>query len=298
MNRMDWVKVLVMTMDCMDCVKVWILNDKLWAVWRLGLSQPFSAPWHEWHKTKWTWKVDDANGVIFSKNIILKHSCHRCQFLYVKFCMTVWGAVNVYTVGQRFVCKSLVLLVLLHGFETWTLNCDLERCVEAFGTKYLHWIIVSLEWPCRTSDYVKLNWDLFGDGTAAWGLAQMDRGEWRWWVSEAMNHQACAAHVNGWGMLVEPAGWYLRWMGSCMGAYSVGLSGVEMLSDWSDVPLGVRSPFVSIGFLPLTEMKLSVTRFNGTGRTADHIQSHTCPGWGGFTHFLRSMATQPRGQHL
>lgn len=33
---------------------------------------------------------------------------------------------------------SLVIPVLLHGCETWTLKSDLERSVDASGTKYLH----------------------------------------------------------------------------------------------------------------------------------------------------------------
>ena len=37
--------------------------------------------------------------------------------------------------------KSLVLPVLLYGCETWTLNSDLERQVDAFGTKCLRRIM-------------------------------------------------------------------------------------------------------------------------------------------------------------
>lgn len=39
--------------------------------------------------------------------------------------------------------KSLVLPVLLYGCKTWTLNSDLEKCVDALGTKCLSRIMQS-----------------------------------------------------------------------------------------------------------------------------------------------------------
>lgn len=38
--------------------------------------------------------------------------------------------------------KFLVLPVLLYGSETWTLNSDLKKKIDAFGIKCLHRIMV------------------------------------------------------------------------------------------------------------------------------------------------------------
>ena len=64
-----------------------------------------------------------AHGVMDS----LSTSIWRCQYLCRRTKIRIF--------------KSLVILVLLYGCETWTLNIDLKRQIEVFGNKYLRSIM-------------------------------------------------------------------------------------------------------------------------------------------------------------
>ncbi len=57
----------------------------------------------------------------------LNTSIWRCRYLCLQTKIRVF--------------KSLVLPVLLYGYETWTLNRDLERRLDVFGTKCLRRIM-------------------------------------------------------------------------------------------------------------------------------------------------------------
>lgn len=66
-----------------------------------------------------TQQVGMAHGAISSLNTSIWH----CLYTYK------WTKIQIF--------KSLVSLVILYSCETRSLNSGMERCLDAFGTKYL-----------------------------------------------------------------------------------------------------------------------------------------------------------------
>ena len=66
-----------------------------------------------------TWRIDLAHGIVDSFKMSIWRSRHLCRRT------KIW------------IFKSLVILVLLYGCETWTLNTNLKRRIDVFGTRCL-----------------------------------------------------------------------------------------------------------------------------------------------------------------
>ena len=66
----------------------------------------------------------------------------------------IWKNRNISFCSKMKLYKSLVLSVLLYGCESWTLNADLERRIQAFETKCYRRLLRISWFERRTNEYV------------------------------------------------------------------------------------------------------------------------------------------------
>ena len=126
--------------------------------------------------------------------------------------------------------KSLVIPVLLYGCETWTLNTDLKRRIDVFGTRCLHRIMgyrwndfVSNQQLFRETDLRPITsivrqrqLRLYGHvaqypeaNPAYWAVSERDNPAWRRLRGRPQN-SSC-------GNSMPPAGSHSVWEGSLHG---------------------------------------------------------------------------------